>query len=118
MHSKTTPTPDTPQLQTLSREAFWQRHVCQWRDSGISKMAYCKQYSLVYHQMVYWSSKQKLCTGDEPNIDEDFKGFVPVSVTTANTADQGLSIRLPNGLLIQGIDQHNVALLGQVIQQL
>lgn len=114
-----TDTPKTePRLQTLSREAFWQRHVCQWRDSGMSKMAYCQQYSLVYHQMVYWSSKQKVCNRDEPYADEDLKGFVPVSVTTANTADSGLSIRLPSGLLIHGIDQHNIALLLQVIQQL
>ena len=39
---------DTPRLQTLSRKEFWQRHVNQWRTSGLSKMAYCQQYALTY----------------------------------------------------------------------
>ena len=57
MHSDSTN--DTPGLQTVSRGQFWQRHVNQWRTSGLSKMAYCQQYALTYHQMVYWSAKLK-----------------------------------------------------------
>jgi len=55
MQSK--PAPESAPLQNLSREAFWHRHVSQWRESGLSKAAYCQQCSLVYHQMVYWCSK-------------------------------------------------------------
>ena len=49
---------ETPRYQTVSREAFWRRHVEQWRTSGLFKVAYCQRYTLTYHQMVYWSKKQ------------------------------------------------------------
>ncbi len=105
---------DSPRLQTFSREAFWQRHVTQWRDSGLSKMAYCQQYSLVYHQMVYWCSKAGKSVDDVKIASTDF-----VTVTVSPTyADSGLSVRLPNGISIEGIDEHSVALVGKLIEQL
>lgn len=104
----------SPRLRTLSREAFWQRHVDQWRDSGLSKMAYCQQYSLVYHQMVYWCSKTE-------NVVEEAKAsstdFVAVSVTPS-IGGAGLSVRLPNGIAIEGIDERSVALVGKLVEQL
>ena len=104
---------DAPQLQTLNREAFWQRHVTQWRNSGLSKMAYCQQYALTYHQMVYWSKKQEPCVDSETATD----GFVALSVC-ADGVDSALSVRLPNGLTIQGIDERSVGLVGKLLAQL
>ena len=65
---------DTPQLQTLSRAAFWPRHIEQWRASGLSKMAYCQQYALTYHQMTCWSNKDlQVVKPEEPS-----SGFIPM----------------------------------------
>ena len=57
MHTNITANSDSEQLQTLSRDEFWNLHITQWRESGLSKKANCNQYSLVYQQMVYWCSK-------------------------------------------------------------
>ena len=104
-----------PQLQTLSRQSFWQRHVLQWQSSGISKMAYCQQHSLVYHQMVYWSGKVENTAVDaKPHTSGD---FVRVAVSSASH-NSTLSIRLPNGIAIEGIDECSVALVGKLIEQL
>jgi hypothetical protein len=103
-----------PRLQTLSRKSFWQRHVNQWRTSGLSKMAYCRQYSLAYHQMVYWSSKEQKPVADQS---EKSSGFVAVTVAAA-ASDQSLSVRLPNGVMIEGINDRSVALVGMLLEQL
>ena len=104
---------ENPRFQTVSREAFWQRHVSQWRTSGLSKMAYCQQYALTYHQMVYWSKKEK--TGVEPEARSG--GFVAVTVS-ADARDSGLSLRLPNGITIEGINDRSIELVGKLISQL
>ncbi len=104
-----------PSLQTLTREAFWQRHVAQWRTSGLSKMAYCEQYSLVYHQMVYWSRKEEPLS-DESAVSSG--GFVPVVVPPTTASDFGLVVRLPNGMTIEGIGDRSVELVSKLVAQL
>ncbi len=104
---------ETPKFQTVSRKAFWQRHVEQWRTSGLSKMAYCQQYALTYHQMVYWSKKDEVGVG--PDVDSG--GFVAVTVST-DARDSGLSLRLPNGITIEGINDRSIGLVGKLIGQL
>lgn len=101
-------------LQTVSREAFWQRHVAQWRTSGLSKAAYCQRYALTYHQMVYWSKKEV-----EPSIAPEAVsgGFVAVTVSS-NVGESRLSVRLPNGTKIDGIDERSVGLVSKLIAQL
>ncbi len=110
---QTDPSSEKPRFQTVSREAFWQRHVSQWRTSGLSKMAYCQQFALAYHQMVYWSKKEISSVVPETRSG----GFVAVSVS-ANTRDSGLSLRLPNGITIEGITDGSIELVGKLIAHL
>ena len=35
-----------PRVRTVNRADFWQRHVAQCKESGLSKMAYCQQNAL------------------------------------------------------------------------
>ena len=64
--------------------------------------------------MVYWCSKTgKLVDGTKSAS----KDFVAVSVTPLY-ADFGLSVRLPNGISIEGIDEHSVTLVGKLVEQL
>lgn len=117
MHTDPATSSDSPRLQTLSREAFWQHHVTQWRDSGLTKVEYCQQHSLVYHQMVYWSTKaaeKKQCEAEE--ISQD---FVPVTIASApQCSTTGLSLHLANGMTIEGIDEYSVSLVSKLIEQL
>jgi hypothetical protein len=112
MHSNSPST--EPRLQALSRDSFWQRHVSQWRTSGLSKMAYCRQYTLAYHQMVYWSNKEQQPVAEQS---EKSSGFVAVTVA-ATTNNQSLSVRLPNGVMIEGINDRSVALVSLLLEQL
>ena len=115
MQTNTSSVSDTPRLQTLSREVFWQRHVTQWRDSGLSKMAYCKQFSLVYHQMVYWCGKAEN-VADEAKMPSN--NFVAATVAPTCGSSAGLTVLLPNGISIDGIDEYSVGLVGKLVDQL
>ncbi len=99
-------------LQTINRQDFWQHHVDQWRESGLSKAMYSKQHDLVYHQMMYWSTKL------EPIVDaKTGGGFVPVSLAT-DMRNIELSIRLPNGITIDGFNDHRLDAIAKLIAQL
>lgn len=101
-----------PGMQTVTRHEFWQRHVSQWRTSGLSKAAYSEQYDLTYHQMVYWSAKFEAVVEVKPA-----GGFVPVSVSQP-VGDADLSIRLPNGITIEGFNERCVDVIAKLIAQL
>ena len=115
MQSK--PTSESPRLQTLSREAYWHRHVSQWRESGLSKAAYCQQYSLVYHQMVYWCSKANSEGKGTKRTKASSSDFIAVTVSPTQS-HCALSILLPNGIAIEGINEHSVALVSRLVEQL
>jgi len=101
-------------LQTVSREVFWQKHVSLWQESGLSKIAYARQYSLVYSQMVYWCTKLEKAPDDKSKPSKD---FVTVSVTPG-ISDASLCVHLPNGIVIEGINECSVALIGKLVEQL
>ena len=102
-----------PRVRTVSRADFWQRHVAQCKESGLSKMAYCQQNALTYHQMVYWSGKEK----SKIEAEVPSSGFIPVK-TVAAAAGADLLIRLPNGITIEGVNERSMELVRKLIEQL
>jgi hypothetical protein len=44
-------------MTPIERAHVWQQHITDWKTSGVSDSAYCKQQSLIYHQFVYWRRK-------------------------------------------------------------
>ena len=109
----------SPRVHNVSRQAFWQRHVTQWGTTELSKAAYCQQHALTYHQMVYWCTK--LESSDESEVRSG--GFVAVTVSSpgvcaSGAGNSGLSIRLPNGVTIEGINDQSIELVNRLIAQL
>ena len=118
MQTNTAGSSESSQLQALSREVFWQRHVTQWRESGLTKMAYCQQFSLVYHQMVYWCTKAAKTANVNNDENHAPNNFVAVAVASPIDEPAGLLLRLPNGIVIEGIDEQSVSLVGKLVEQL
>ena len=99
--------------EQLSR--YWHEQVSAWEHSGKSQKAFCKQHDLNYHRFGYWRRKfveQAQAPGDSP-----YSGFVPVQRSHPSSMS-GLSLRLPNGVVIQGIEQNNLAVVSQLLRQL
>ena len=92
-------------------KAFWQDQLAAWSESGQSQTAYCQAKDLNPHQFSYW--KRKLL--GKPAVPQKPSGFIPAR---HDRTDYGLSLTLPSGLVIRGIDQGNLAVVGQLLQQL
>ena len=91
---------------------YWQKHIQVWAHSGQSQAAYCQSNDLKPHQFSYWKRKiqGKATTRPKPSA------FIPVQ--HHGIPASGLSLVLPNGLIIQGIDQQNLSIVEQLVRQL
>lgn len=99
-------------------QQFWQQTVSEWQMSGLSGAAFCKQRSLTYHQFVYWRRKREGGT-ERRAADETPPGFTRVALAAPPAASvDGLTVSLPGGVSITGLDAGNVALLGAILRQL
>ena len=39
------------------KRSFWRQHIEDWRSSGLTQIAYCRQHELKPHQFVYWKKR-------------------------------------------------------------
>ena len=96
------------------RRRYWREHIDACRDSGESGATYCERHQLAYHRFNYWRRKfQELdshaqLTSCEPN------GFARV-LASRSDLPSGLSLALPNGLVIQNISETNVGVVRQLL---
>ena len=84
----------TANLNPSERETYWLDHISQWRTSGKSRTAYCKQVGIKLSQFCYWINKR------EPNEPKPGTDFISVPTSgPANAAEFGL--QLHDGRLLQ-----------------
>jgi hypothetical protein len=104
-------------MSQLSKEqiSVWADHINAQRNSGLSQQAYCELHALKPHQYWYW--KRKL-DGEEKKPRQYKKakpsGFVSVKIAEPRNASS-LSITLPNGIILSGVDLQNLSLAQQLI---
>lgn len=96
------------------KASFWSNHLHAQRESELTQQAYCKQHTLKPHQFWYW--RRKLQGSGQSQIPDKSvnRRFVPIKVATSSL-DKCLTITLPNGTRISGIEQHNHLLAQQLI---
>ncbi len=101
--------------QVVHRHKKWQTHINQWHSSGTTQAAYCRKHRLKLHQFVYWRSKLNSATISEPDkpADKTDSCFVPVVIEQAARAE--LTVTLPNGLRIEGIDSDTIILTQKLV---
>ena len=109
---------DTSHLSADELRAFWRGHLAQWRTSGQSQAAYCREHGLTDHRFRYW----KRClkpegVADEPSGAEE---FLPVQLVSrsATTIDSGITVRLPTGLGLELRSGFDTQTLRSVVQAL
>ena len=90
--------------------AQWRPHLEAWESSGQSQAAYCREHGLVKSRFAYW--KHKLSPVIHAGSDKFGVGFVPVHVLDVQAP--GLTLRLPNGVALEGIRGDNFQLAQQL----
>lgn len=98
------------------RVAHWQRVMTEWKDSGLSGMAFCKQHDHPYPQFTYWRKKLRTEESDQPTPPAGF-ARVTAAEPIGEPASE-LTVTLPGGVSITGLHAGNVDLLGAIVRQL
>ena len=93
---------------------YWRQQVAACQASGLSGARFCKDQELVYHRFVYWRQKFDP-TRQRQNGPSDTGGFAAVRVPQDGHC--GLSLSLPNGLIVRGICAENVSVVRQLLDQ-
>jgi transposase-like protein len=98
----------------LSRSQ-WLSHIEQWRLSGLSREAYCRQHDLKSHTLTYWINKYKV---PEEKSTASLT-LVPAKLSTPTSpAANGLLLRCPNGSTLSLPVTVSPTWLAQVLRQL
>jgi len=95
------PSPD----DRATRASYWQQHVLHWKSSQLSQIAYCREHELNFHRFNYWLRKDEPVKSKKQPATPSAT-FVPVVKHPATLS--GLSLSLPNGIIVQGIDSTNL----------
>ena len=94
---------------------YWRQQVDIWKNSSQSQAKFCQANELSYHRFVYW--RQKFERGPGGNqAKRESGGFATVDCRPE--VNGGLTLSLPNGLVLRGICADNVSLVRQLLQQL
>lgn len=92
--------------------AQWRPLIEQWRHSGQTQKAFCREHALSYDQFVYW--RRKFTQRDAAQGEHRSSALVPVTCTPAAAA-RGLSLVLPNGMELRGLSLDNVSVVQQLL---
>ena len=92
----------------------WKQHVAAWRADGQSQKAFCLAHGLAYHRFVYWRRKLE-GNAERPGRARAGSGFA--AVVREAPLDSGLTLSLPNGVVVRGICAANVAVVRQLLEQ-
>lgn len=106
---KSNETPDT-------QSPDWPKLLAAWKRSALSGAEFCKQHNLTYHQFVYW--KRKLSKPLSSSASPKQNAFIKVNSQPVTAAVKGLTITLPGGILIEGVNESNVSVLRGILEQL
>lgn len=96
------------------KRRYWSRHIQSWRQSGQTAQAYCRRHQLKSHQFQYWRQVFETPAGQRQ---APKSGFIELNVTPPPIGrTTGLTVTLPNGLQIEGVDAGNLALVQHMME--
>tara|TARA_B110000503_G_C7100857_1_gene393693 strand:+ start:301 stop:612 length:312 start_codon:yes stop_codon:yes gene_type:complete len=92
--------------------ALLQQQVNTWKESGLSGAKFCETNNLSYHRFVYWRQKLGFSTAPKKTV-PTAGGFTRIAVQPER--DDGLSLSLPSGLVVRGINATNISVVRQLL---
>ena len=99
--------------EPVTKATFWQQHIQQWKTAQQTQIAYCRAHSLNVPQFNYWVRKERSANAQKNKETKSPSPFIPV--VKHQSTPSGLSLRLPNGMLLQGIDSGNLSTVKKLL---
>lgn len=91
----------------------WQQLIMAWKRSGLSGVRFCEDNQLAYHSFVYW--RKKLARQEDTQAVAASSGFLQVRCQQQTPE---LTLSLPNGLTIRGIQSDNLHVVRRLLDSL
>lgn len=104
---------------TKNSHSFWNRHIQAQFESGLTQQAYCDKHTIKAHRFWYWKNKLNPKAKSSPSEGKFSNGFIQAQISSrSSTSSYGLTVSLPNGLQITGIDSSNLLLIQPLLSEL
>jgi hypothetical protein len=89
-------------------------HIAQWRSSGLSRAAYCRQHGIAYHVFISWTKHSGVITkGATPSA------FIEVSRPSYHVPERPsptvASISFSNGVMMRFVTGTDADWIGRVV---
>ena len=101
-------------ISSDQQSQYWRAHIDACKASGSSGAAYCQLHQLAYHRFNYWRRKLRELDSRAQLTPCESTGFARV-LASHSELPTGLSLALPNGLVIQDISETNVGVVRQLL---
>ena len=98
-------------------QRHWRAHVAAQKQSGLSRIEYCKQHKLSYHALGYWHRKLSKPQSSETNL-------VPVTLVRSlkqnpvQSEGSALKVILPDNIAIEVSDNFSPVTLARLLATL
>ena len=96
-------------------DAEWLERIQSWQQSGLSQSAWCQQNDISVSKFGYWKRKLGTVAAAKPAQNSAFVPVIPDQQPAEPGASNQLTIALPNGVTVSGINETNLLLVKQLI---
>jgi hypothetical protein len=98
-------------MKTKQTHSYWQQHISQWQQSGLSQAKYCKQHGLKANRFSY----HKLKFQAKPTQTSSTSFIkIPVAQVAVKETQAPLTLHFASGLSLSGIEGSNIGLVEQL----
>lgn len=101
-------------MNSQERQQVWQQQIADWLTSDLSGAAFCKLHGVNYGQFNYW--RKKLQQGKPVEPSAGFAQVLPLAVAPNRSSDE-LSVHLPSGIRVSGVNAGNVDVVLALLRQ-
>lgn len=101
----------------LPEDSKWQERIQSWQESGLTQSAWCQQHGIRTSKFGYWKRKLEKASSPTPLPGSGFVSVI-AQQEPATPFVAPLSITLPGGVTVSGIDDSNLSLVRCLVRDL
>lgn len=98
----------------IQKREYWRQHIIEWRSSGLTQRAYCKQKNLKYNQLSYWNNALK--KQSKPKEKALSSGFATVHIRRPEVEE--LTLSFTSGIRFSGIKGCDLSVVKEIVRML
>ena len=102
--------------KTGATDTEWQGRVQSWQQSGLSQSTWCQQNDISVSKSGDWKRKLETVSAVKSAHHPAFVPVTPAPLPAEPGASSQLTVILPNGVAVSGINEGNLSLVKQLVR--